>query len=314
MSRVLVTGFAGFIGSALCRRLLKEGHQVYGCDKLDSLGDKIFNINDLHGENFLIVKSEYANAYLGKDTIVVHLGADSSTSASGIENHNFDMSILNRYLMGPAPKDPYPPIIYASSAGVYGNSIMSGFNVEDEKDKIAPITEYGYFKKMSEDSLLRVGDDYGRRFSLRFFNVYGPGEEHKYPHSCSPFFRFLVKRDSKAKEVKCSRDFVYIDDAVDVICHFIDNYSSIPSGAYNVGSGTTKTFEDVFNICRSVAPFSLEDLRYTKEPNPERIQAYTRASLKKLQETAGYKKPMVTPSIGASLMKNHYYPLVDVSV
>jgi ADP-L-glycero-D-manno-heptose 6-epimerase len=230
---VLVTGSEGFIGSALMRALLEVQPNVCVLT---------FNEKDLVKPDW----RELLRHSVAISDAIFHVGAISSTDAADVNRTMFCNYEVTKALFDCA-KILDTPVIYSSSASVYGD----GDNI--------PKNLYGWTKKL--------GEDYGTArlknfISLRYFNVYGPGEAHKgkmasvahqayvhkqlYPHK--PFYLFPCKP---------VRDFVYVKDVVSANIHAwqllrrTQYYNGLQyGGAYDVGAGLAHTFERVLELMR----------------------------------------------------------------
>ena len=223
---ILVTGNEGFIGKRLCQKLIEAGHTVEGFE---------------YKENVLPDPSAY--------DWVIHLGAISSTTETDVEkimnqNFEFTMQLINLC-------DQFGVNLqYSSSAGVYGPLDKEKFK---EDDPCLPKSPYAWTKYLIDRWLLGAGLERGD-FSVliqgfRYFNVYGPGEEHK-GDQASP----LTKFEKQAKEAgsinilegseNYLRDFVHVDDVCDA---HIQMLNADTNGIYNVGTGKTESFANIAN-------------------------------------------------------------------
>jgi len=250
----IVTGGAGFIGSNLVRTLIDRGSDdVIVVDDLEN-GHKFVNISDLPIAD-----------YLDKDDFLERLASDSSF-ADGIEaifhqgacsattewngrymmknNYTYSQGLLHHCLRH---RTPY---IYASSAAVYGGSKQF---VEDPLFE-NPLNVYGYSKLQFDRYVRRVAAQPDSQVvGLRYFNVYGPREQHKDSMASVAFhFNNQVLEDGEARlfagtdgygDGEQLRDFVYIDDICDVNLWFLDNPHA--SGIFNAGTGRSQSFNDV---------------------------------------------------------------------
>ncbi|MGI9235231.1 MAG: ADP-glyceromanno-heptose 6-epimerase [Woeseiaceae bacterium] len=252
----IVTGGAGFIGSNLVRSLADQGRDdIVVVDNLED-GHKFVNIADLpiadylDKDDFLHRLSSdqvFSNAIKG----LFHQGACSETTEWDgrymmENNYEYSKQLLHHCL------DRSIPFIYASSAAVYGGS--KSFVEDPIFEK--PLNVYGYSKLQF--------DRYVRRFAanpasqvvgLRYFNVYGPREQHKGSMASVAFhFNNQVLSDGEARlfsgtddyeDGEQLRDFVYVDDVCDVNLWFLKNPTV--SGIFNTGTGRAQSFNDVAN-------------------------------------------------------------------
>ena len=197
------------------------------------------------------------------------------------------------------------PFIYASSASVYGNGV-NGYKESNDKD--FPLNPYGYSKYLF-DKFLQNNDKYfksNKVIGLRFFNVYGPREFHKTEMS-SPIYKFFhdftnygfCKVFNEYKEYKHNhyqRDFVYIDDCINILMFFYKN--KVPSGIYNVGSGKTASFLDIAELIRSeLKKYSKKKFKINYIPFPKDLignyQFFTKADLNKIR-SIGYDEKFIS--------------------
>jgi ADP-L-glycero-D-manno-heptose 6-epimerase len=243
----LITGAAGFIGSRIVRRLNSRGHnELILVDNLDRV-DKLPNVASTQFADFLD-KRELLEALenLPKVDAVIHQGACSATTeADGVylmrNNHAFSRQLfewaVNRGI----------PFVYASSASVYGDGAR-GFREKPECEQ--PLNLYA-FSKLAFDNYVRhrMASVTSPVVGLRYFNVYGPGESHKL-RMASVAHHFLeiveAKPDARLELFEGSedlkRDFVYVEDVVDVVMHFLNGSHS---GVFNCGSGRAESFLDL---------------------------------------------------------------------
>jgi ADP-L-glycero-D-manno-heptose 6-epimerase len=227
-------------------------------------------------------------------------------------NYRYSLELLDFCL------DQDVPFLYASSASVYGG----GRVFRESREFEAPLNVYGYSKFLFDQVVRRrlAQADFSAQIAgFRYFNVYGPREQHK-GRMASVAFHFFNQCRTEGKvrlfegcdgygNGEQRRDFVFIDDAVKVNLHFLD---SGKSGIYNVGTGRAQSFNDVavatLNACRAAAgqaPLSLEELQaagaieYIAFPEAlkGKYQSYTEADVSHLRE-AGYAAPFATVEEG----------------
>ncbi|CAA9892273.1 ADP-L-glycero-D-mannoheptose-6-epimerase, NAD(P)-binding [Candidatus Methylobacter favarea] len=295
---IVVTGGAGFIGSNLIRALNDRGESnVLLVDHLVN-GQKMHNIADLDIADYLdkaqfIEKIETPH-FFDKVRAVFHQGACSSTTEWDgqyvmMNNYDYSKRLLNSCITKNVA------FIYASSASVYGNG-KHGFRVDRSCEH--PINMYAY-SKFQFDQYVRhlLPETRSAIAGFRYFNVYGPREQHKGEMSSTAFhFNRQIIEQKKAKLFEgCDglangeqrRDFVYVDDVVDVNLWFLDHPEQ--RGIYNVGTGKAETFNDV---AQAVTDWHGEgSIEYI--PFPEHLkgvyQSYTQADMTGLRQ-AGYAK------------------------
>jgi len=290
----IVTGGAGFIGSNLVRALIDRGHDdIVVVDDLED-GHKFANIASLSIADYLD-KDEFLerlslDSSFGKDIkAIFHEGACSATTEWDgrymmRNNYAYSQSLLHHCLEN---KTPY---IYASSAAVYGGS--SDF-VEDPLFE-GPLNVYGYSKLQFDRYVRRVAPQpESQVVGLRYFNVYGPREQHKGSMASVAFhFNNQIVDDGEARlftgtdgyaDGEQLRDFVYVDDVCNVNLWFLDNPAV--SGIYNCGSGNAQTFNDVANAV--IKWHGKGKIRYV--PFPDHLkgayQSFTQADLSQLRKS-----------------------------
>jgi ADP-L-glycero-D-manno-heptose 6-epimerase len=207
---VLVTGHKGFIGKNLFKKFTKYLLSVIGIDE-DYNKDYIINFLNIHNPD-----------------VVFHIGACSDTLNTDVE-FVMERNYLSTKWITDWCFENSKKIIYASSAAVYGF----------DGDK--PSNLYGWSKLIGEDYVVAKGG-----VALRYFNVYGPGEEHKGKMS-SMVYQNFNNSEVKLFPDKPRRDFVYVEDIVSANLYALENYDRLKGSYYEVGSGESSTFETVFD-------------------------------------------------------------------
>lgn len=292
---IIVTGGAGFIGSNIVAALNAEGHDdIVVVDDLSD-GSKVANIGDLRISDY-IDKDVFLDLIDGKGQIAVpaavfHQGACSDTTETDgrfMLRNNYDYSRrLLHYCLAHAV-----PFIYASSAAVYGNGKVF---VEDSANA-APINVYAYSKHLFDEYVRRqLAGAESQVAGLRYFNVYGPREQHK-SKMASVAFHFdrqittsgvarLFEGSGGFENGEQRRDFVSVSDVAAVNLWFREKQNV--SGIFNVGTGASESFNSVAN---AVIKFHGHgEIEYIPFPDQlkGRYQSYTQADIGALR-AAGY--------------------------
>lgn len=309
---IVVTGGAGFIGSNLVRGLNRRGYtDILVVDDLTE-GDKFSNlvgceISDYqHKDDFRL---RVRQGDLSSVEAVLHQGACSDTTERNgryMMDNNYQVTLELFELC----QQQRIPFVYASSAAVYGAGPVYAEDPANE----GPLNVYGYSKYLFDQVLRRRMRELAAPVvGLRYFNVYGPQEQHKGRMASVAFHNFNeFQKDGHVRlfggwdgyaDGGQMRDFIHVDDVVAVNLHFIDHPEV--SGIFNCGTGRAQPFNDVassvVNTIRrqaGEAPLSLEEqvkeglLRYIPFPDDlkGRYQSHTQADLTQLR-AAGYDKP-----------------------
>lgn len=255
----LVSGAAGFIGSHLCRRLIKEGFSVIGIDCFTDFYPqwiKERNIHDLlNKKNFEFIDEDLENLdlkkFLNRADCVFHLAAQAGVRTSW--GQNFSVYIKNNIkvtqnLLETAKEIPLKKFIFASSSSVYG---LCPELPMSETSPLHPLSPYGVTKLASEQLCFLYFKNYGiPTVSLRYFTVYGPGQRpdmafHKFFKALNEEKEIIVYGDGKQ-----TRDFTYIEDIVKA------TFSSLERGktgeTYNIGGGSQENLENIFPLLERI--------------------------------------------------------------
>jgi len=254
--KIIVTGAAGFIGSNIIKGLNSRGIQnIIAVDDLTQ-GEKFKNLADLQIADYVdhsVFYDKFSSRGYGKVDAVFHEGACSDTMESNgqfMMHNNFSLSCQ----LFEACQTQNTRLLYASSAATYGGS--SSFIEKPEYE--SPLNVYGYSKLLFDQWVRRqLGSDFSQATSqvagFRYFNVYGPREQHKGRMASVAFHQFhQFRQDARVrlfgdyggyKAGEQLRDFVYIDDVVAVNLWFLDHPNA--NGLFNLGSGRAQSFNDV---------------------------------------------------------------------
>lgn len=220
MVKCVVTGHKGFVGSQLCKELLNLDYDYMGVEK-DIFNNEKWNVE---------LENKLSNY---EPDVIFHVGACSDTLESDANymmtlNYEFTKILTNWCVK----KDI--PIIYSSSAANYG------------ENSIHPSNLYGWSKYAAEDYV-----NLSNGVSLRYFNVYGPGEERKGRMSSIMYQSYIKKNNGEEVSLfpgKPTRDFVYVKDIVNANLYAFENYKKVRGRYYEVGTGFSRSFESCLNL------------------------------------------------------------------
>jgi ADP-L-glycero-D-manno-heptose 6-epimerase len=316
----IVTGAAGFIGSKLVEALNGQGiGPVLAVDNLENSA-KVPNLAGLEIEDYLdkrdFLERLADGQFDGAVDAVLHQGACSDTmQADGRymmeNNYRYSMRLLEWC------QDEEVPLVYASSAAVYG----AGQAFAEARENERPLNVYGYSKFLFDQQVRRRLEARSAQVvGLRYFNVYGPNEAHKGRMASVAFHAFnQFMADGRVKlfvgsggytDGKQQRDFIHVDDAVSVNLHFLANRGV--SGLFNCGTGRAQSFNDVAAAVINAVRASRGEQRLPAGelaaqrlieyiPFPAALvgkyQSYTQADMTRLR-TAGYAAPFMTVEQG----------------
>tara|TARA_B100000427_G_scaffold131884_2_gene109709 strand:- start:654 stop:1604 length:951 start_codon:yes stop_codon:yes gene_type:complete len=302
---IIVTGSNGFIGSNLIKGLNSMGiTNILAVDDHENFPPSE-NLSNCEFKDLVKIEDidKLLRKYPNKDiSHIFHQGACSDTMEKDINymlknNYLFSKDLLTLAL------EKNINFIYASSASVYGD----GKIFEEDKKYEKPINLYAYSKFIFDQyvrELMNKNDS--QIVGLRYFNVYGPNEQHKGRMASVAFHLHQQLKESKSiklfegsdgyEDGEQKRDFIHVDDVVKVNLWFMKNEVS---GIFNVGTGLSQSFNDVANAV----------IKWNKKgkieyiPFPEELigsyQSYTQANIDQLRN-AGYKDEFLTVEEGVS--------------
>lgn len=299
---IVVTGGAGFIGSAIVWRLNEMGEEnIIIVDTLGS-NEKWKNLVGLKF-NEIFTKQDFIKRVIDENLpfdveAVIHMGACSSTTeldGDYLLNNNYRYSVeLLKYCLPRRAR-----FIYASSAATYGDG-FNGYDDDCDIDLLKPLNMYGYSKHMFDLWVKNMGI-IDKVAGLKFFNVYGPNEYHKQEMRSVVHKAFgQINETGKVKLFKSyhpdykdgaqKRDFVYVKDVIDMTLYFLEHKDK--NGIFNAGNGTSRTWNDlvttIFNAMNKPVNIEYIDM---PEYMRNKYQYFTEAKMDKIR-SAGYSKPI----------------------
>jgi ADP-L-glycero-D-manno-heptose 6-epimerase len=315
---IILTGAAGFIGSCLLSRLIDDGlgPDTVIVDDFSSSPSKALNYA---GKAYAtaVERSQFWRWVEGRERdirVIVHLGARTDTMET--DSRVFDeLNVASTKAMWSLAARHQIPLVYASSAAVYGDGVLGFSDDERLTGRLRPLNAYGRSKHAIDAWVLAQSSRPPFWAGLRFFNVYGPNEAHKRRMASVVFHAYRqLETDGVVRLFRSHRadyadgaqrrDFVYVADAVDVVRFFMTGRAK--SGLYNVGTGRARTFADLaaalFRALRrepSIAWIDMpESLRAT-------YQYFTEAEVAKLR-AAGYDRPFTSLEDGVADYAGRY--------
>ncbi len=298
--RVLVTGGAGFIGSALVWALNQRGnHDVIIADRLGS-DAKWRNLVPLRFHDYLdgldlVEILRRRPQALGRIDLVLHLGACSATTETDCDYLMRNNVGYSRDLAAWALRHG-ARFVYASSAATYGDGVHGMDDGDPAIERLRPLNMYGYSKQLF-DLMARDRGWFDHIVGLKYFNVFGPNEDHKDDmrsvvhkafHQIREQGEVTLFRSHRPdfKDGEQQRDFLYVKDAVDMTLHLADHTRA--NGLFNLGAGVARTWLD---LARAIFDaLGLEpNIRFIDMPAAlrDKYQYHTCAELNRLRGT-GY--------------------------
>lgn len=301
---ILVTGGAGFIGSALIDALNQKGeNNIVVCDLLanDEKWKNLVSLkfNDYIESKDLLSKIESSENFLKNCKTVYHLGACSSTTekdASYLIRNNFEYTkkLSTAALMNGSR------FIYASSAATYGDGSYGMDDKDENINKYKPLNMYGYSKHLFDLYAQKAGI-LDQIVGIKYFNVFGPNENHKgdmrslvskayYEIKETQKLRLFKSYHSDYADGEQMRDFLYVKDAVDITLSLGEHKGC--GGIYNVGSGEANTWLSLASAIFKAMGLQMNiEFIVMPEVLKDKYQYYTCAEISKLRNM-GYEKKM----------------------
>jgi ADP-L-glycero-D-manno-heptose 6-epimerase len=291
---IIVTGGAGFIGSAIIWKLNERG--ISDILVVDHLGtsEKWKNLVNLRFNDYmdrdLFLKKLETGEFDNSIDAIIHMGACSATTeknADYLMENNFHYTVrLAQWAVSKKCR-----FIYASSAATYGSGELGYSDTHEKMEHLKPLNMYGYSKHLFDKYAFRMGW-LDRIAGLKFFNVFGPNEYHKGEMSSIVCKSYRLIRDEgrislfKSHQDKyCNggqiRDFIYVKDVVEMVLYFFDNRDI--GGIYNIGTGLGHTWNELahamFSACQKEPNINYIDM---PENLREKYQYFTKAEMEKL--------------------------------
>lgn len=319
---LVITGGAGFIGSNLLARLEQETQEPLVV--IDTLGkdEKWKNLRQrnlsalVHPRNMVT----FLNSHSSEIKAIFHLGAISTTTET-----DADLVIENNLVLSSTLLEwctlHQKQFIYASSAATYGDG-SHGFDDNNQivnLKKFLPLNVYGWSKHAFDLRVATISETHKplppQCVGLKFFNVYGPNEYHKgsqqsvvshifetlKSHSHARLFKSYLPSYQNGGQL---RDFIWIDDCVDIMVWLYQNPQV--SGLFNVGTGKSRSFLDLANAVFQALNRPLK-FKFIEMPESlrEKYQYFTQAQMNHLQER-GYDKPFTSLEEGVKNYIQNY--------
>ncbi len=289
---ILITGAAGFIASQMAKLLNQKGFkQLYLVDDF-SREDKKENFISL--QYIELIDREHIQSFFDRNIhidFVIHLGARTDTTEMDYSIHEHLNLNYSKIMWEYCTKNNVP-IIYASSAATYGNGEFGYDDNHEVIEKLIPLNPYGVSKNEFDKFAIKETTTPPNWYGLKFFNVYGPNENHKGRMASVVYHAYhQIKKTGSLKLFRSHnpnyqdgeqmRDFIYVFDLVNVIFWLMKEKPS--SGIYNLGSGKAETFLELGNaVFKALELEPKIDFIDTPEDIREKYQYFTEANMQKL--------------------------------
>jgi ADP-L-glycero-D-manno-heptose 6-epimerase len=319
--RILVTGAAGFIGSALIWQLNREGFDNIVVSDILGTDEKWRNLVPLRFADYIEASSllhSLDSQELRETRYIFHLGACSATTetnASYLMENNFNFTKrLARWSIAGNRR-----FVYASSAATYGDGSLGMEDGFDHIESLRPLNMYGYSKHIFDLHAKREGwfERQDGIVGLKYFNVFGPNEDHKGEMRSVVHKAYAQVRDEKKvrlfkshhpdyRDGEQRRDFVYVKDAVKMTLHLA---RSGRSGLFNVGTGQASTWIDLVTPIFDALGIP-PDIQFIDMPNVLRgkYQYHTCAKTDRLKETGWIGDTHSLQSAVSDYVSNYLVP------
>lgn len=320
MKKIVVTGGAGFIGSALVWKLNELGYdRIYIVDHLGE-SDKWRNLVGLKFLDYFD-KEEFIDILVEENllediAVIFHMGACTNTMEKDVDYLMFNNYLYTKVLAAYSIEKGIR-FIYASSAATYGDGSRGFKDDESTLPELRPLNAYAFSKHLFDLWALQHGL-LEHITGLKFFNVFGPNEYHKGEMRSvviktyeqikeKGYVRLFKSHRPDFKDGEQRRDFIYIKDVVDIVACFMEHPEL--TGIYNVGTGKSRTFIElvnaVFNALGMKPKIEFFDM---PESIRDRYQYFTEADISKLKGTPCYKGTMELEEAIYDYVKNYLVP------
>ena len=295
---IVVTGGAGFIGSALIKELNDSGRtDILVVDRFRD-GLKWKNLRGLKFERFIHADSLFtkeSKRYLDTATVIFHMGACSSTTEMNMD-YLMENNVEYSKKLFTFARSKEVPFIYASSAATYGDGALGYSDNHEGISSLSALNPYGYSKQLFDEWVLAEYRKPTIWFGLKFFNVYGPQEYHKEGMRSVVHQAFeqiksggIVKLFESYKDGVDDgdqlRDFVYVKDLTRAMLRMSEESDNMVSGIYNMGTGKARSFNDLVKASFSAMN---KDTNIEYVPMPKHLkgqyQYYTQADMNKFDK------------------------------
>ena len=305
--RAIVTGGAGFIGSALVWELNRRGCSNIVIADFPARDDKRANLDGLKYSEYVEpydLLAGLASGSLGKFDFIFHLGACSSTTETNetyLRENNYEYSRkLAEWALNEGAR-----FVYASSAATYGDG-SAGMDDSDPSrlERLRPLNLYGQSKQWMDLHAWKQGW-LDRIVGLKYFNVFGPNENHKGDMRsvvCKSYAQVLntgviqlfKSYRPQYRDGEQERDFLYVKDAVGMTLHLAENPKA--NGIFNIGSGRKHTWNELARAVFTALDYEPR-IEYIEMPESirEKYQYSTQADIRKLLAN-GYAQPITSLS------------------
>lgn len=315
--KILITGAAGFIGSALVHELNERGFENLLLTDVLGSDEKWRNLVPLRFVDYLDATDLFdALDAHGDITTIFHLGACSATTERDasylMENNTRYTKRLCEWALAGDRR-----FVYASSAATYGDGSRGMEDGIDALESLRPLNMYGYSKHLFDLQAKRHGW-FDRIVGLKYFNIFGPNEDHKGDMRSVVHKSYAKIRDEHHvtlfrshhpdyRDGEQQRDFLYVKDAVDATLHLAAHPTA--SGLFNIGSGSASTWIELVTPMFA-AMGKPEDIRFIDMPEHLRgkYQYHTLADITRLKAT-GWGGPNFTLAAAVTdYVANHLIP------